>query len=82
MILKDTSLLIVLPGIAQLRIPDVVELTKVAATLQQNTFDITQWPLIFMVAAIMYLAITLLVSGLIRYAEGKFRVPGLGVMAA
>lgn len=81
-ILKDTSLLIVLPGIAQLRIPDVVELTKVAATLQQNTFDITQWPLIFMVAAIMYLAITLLVSGLIRYAEGKFRVPGLGVMAA
>lgn len=81
-ILKDTSLLIVLPGIAQLRIPDVVELTKVASTLQQTTYDITQWPLIFAVAAILYLAMTLLVSGLIRYAEGRFRVPGLGVMAA
>src|SRR3989304_6236742 len=81
-ILKDTSLLIVLPGIAPPRTPGVVEPTKVAAPLQQNTFDITQWPLIFMVAAIMYLAITLLVSGLIRYAEGKFRGPGLGVMAA
>lgn len=81
-VLKDTSLLIVLPGFAQLRIPDVVELTKVAQTVQQATFVVTEWPLIFAAAAIVYLAMTLLVSGLIQYAEQRFRVPGLGVMGA
>ena len=81
-VLKDTSLLIVLPGFAQLRVPDVVELTKVAQTLQQATFVVTQWPLIFAAAAVVYLAMTLLVSGVIQYAEERFKVPGLGVMAA
>lgn len=81
-VLKDTSLLIVLPGVGQLRIPDVIELTKVAQTLQQGTFDVTQWPIIFVAAAVVYLAMTLLVSGIIRYAEQRYKVPGLGVMAA
>jgi glutamine transport system permease protein len=81
-VLKDTSLLIVLPGVARLRIPDVIELMKVAQTVQQSTFVITQWPIIFAATAIVYLAMTLFVSGLIRYAEGRFRVPGLGVMPA
>lgn len=81
-VLKDTSLLIVLPGFAQLRIPDVIELTKVAQTVQQSTFVVTQWPIIFAAAAIVYLAMTLVVSGLIQYAEKRFQVPGLGVMAA
>lgn len=81
-VLKDTSLLIVLPGVAQLRIPDVIELTKVAQTVQQATFVVTEWPFIFAAAAVVYLAMTLLVSGVIQYAEERFRVPGLGVMAA
>jgi len=81
-VLKDTSILIILPGVAQLHIPDVIELTKVAQTLQQATFDVTQWPVIFAAAAVIYLAMTLLVSGLIQYAEERFKVPGLGVMAA
>ncbi len=81
-VLKDTSLLIVLPGFARLRIPDVIELTKVAQTVQQSTFDITDWPIIFAATAIVYLAMTLFVSGLIRYAEERFKVPGLGVMPA
>jgi len=81
-VLKDTSLLIVLPGFARLRIPDVIELTKVAQTLQGNTFDITQWPIIFAAAAAVYLAMTLLISGLIRFAENRYKVPGLGVMQA
>jgi len=81
-VLKDTSILILLPGFAQLSVPDVIELTKVAQTLQQATFDVTLWPVIFAAAAAVYLAMTLLVSGIIQYAEERYKVPGLGVMAA
>jgi len=63
-------------------VPDVIELTKVAQTLQQATFDVTLWPVIFAAAAAVYLAMTLLVSGIIQYAEERYKVPGLGVMAA
>ncbi len=79
-VLKDTSLLIVLPAFVGLRVPDVFELTRVAETVQRATLDVVLWPLIFLGAAAIYLAMTVLISKSIQFLEERFQVPGLGVV--
>ncbi len=79
-VLKDTSLLIVLPAFVSLRVPDVFELTRVAETVQRATLDVTLWPLIFLGAAAVYLAMTIVISKTIQFLEERFQVPGLGVV--
>lgn len=80
-VLKDTSLLVLLPGLPRM-FPGVFELTARARFLQTTVFDVTLWPLIFLGAAAIYMGMTILISKLIQLAEEKYKVPGLGVLAA
>lgn len=79
-VLKDTSLLVALTGIPS-QFPGVFEVTARARSLQLSILDPTVWPMIFLVAAAIYLVLTIAISRTIQLMEEKYKVPGLGVMA-
>jgi His/Glu/Gln/Arg/opine family amino acid ABC transporter permease subunit len=79
-VLKDTSLLYLLPGTV-VRIPGVLELTARANFLRTTTYDPLMWPLIFLGAALIYLVLTSIMSRVIHFVEESYKVPGLGVQS-
>ncbi len=80
-VLKDTSLLVALTGIPS-QFPGVFEVTARARSLQLSILDPSVWPLIFLVAAAVYLVLTIAISKTIQIVEENYKVPGLGVVTA